>query len=100
MLVTRAYRFALDPTPAQARKLASHAGAARFAYNFGLALVKERLERRHAGEQAEVPWTLPALRREWNQASQRRGRAVVGTEQQGGCVFGAGWARCGAEGVL
>jgi hypothetical protein len=28
-----AYRFALDPTPAQARALASHAGAARAAFN-------------------------------------------------------------------
>ncbi|WP_162231704.1 helix-turn-helix domain-containing protein [Allosalinactinospora lopnorensis] len=31
--VTQAYRFALDPTPAQERELASHAGAARFAFN-------------------------------------------------------------------
>jgi len=66
MLVTQAYRFALDPTPAQKRKLASHAGAARFAYNFGLALVKELLGRRAGGEHVEVPWTPPALRREWN----------------------------------
>jgi putative transposase len=64
--ITQAYRFALDPTPAQRRKLASHAGAARFAHNFGLALVKERLDRRAAGEEVEVPWSLVALRREWN----------------------------------
>ncbi len=64
--VTQAYRFALDPTPAQERKLASHAGAARFAYNFGLALVKERLDARERGKEVEVPWSLPALRREWN----------------------------------
>jgi len=66
MLVTQAYRFALDPTPSQARKLASHAGAARFAYNFGLTLIKQRLDRRAGGGQVEVPWTLAALRREWN----------------------------------
>jgi putative transposase len=64
----QAYRFALDPTPAQERKLRSHAGAARFAYNFGLALVKARLEERAAGREVEVPWSLPALRREWNAA--------------------------------
>jgi hypothetical protein len=29
----RAYRFALDPTPAQTRVLASHCGAARKAFN-------------------------------------------------------------------
>jgi Helix-turn-helix domain len=66
MLVVQAYRFALDPTPAQERKLASHARAARFAYNFGLALVKELVARRRAGEELEVPWSLAALRREWN----------------------------------
>jgi putative transposase len=64
--VQQAYRFALDPTPAQERKLASHAGAARFAFNWGLALVKVRLERARNHEEVEVPWTLPALRREWN----------------------------------
>jgi len=29
----QAYRFALDPTPGQARALASHCGAARFSFN-------------------------------------------------------------------
>ncbi|CAN5538679.1 IS607 family element RNA-guided endonuclease TnpB [soil metagenome] len=64
MQVTQAYRFALDPTPAQQGKLASHCGGRRFAYNWGLGLVKSRLDARAAGE--SVPWTLPALRREWN----------------------------------
>ena len=86
MLITQAYRFALDPTSAQGRALASHAGAARFAYNWGLALVKDRLGRRARVRRAalveqlpdreverlarsvEVPWTLAALRREWNLA--------------------------------
>ena len=35
-----AYRLALDPTPAQERALWSHAGAARVAFNWGLARVK------------------------------------------------------------
>ncbi len=68
MLVTQAYRFALDPTPAQKGKLASHCGARRFAYNWGLALVKARLDERAAGGEVSVAWSLPALRREWNQA--------------------------------
>jgi putative transposase len=42
MVVRQAYRFALDPTPAQERALRSHAGAARFAYNWGLAKCQER----------------------------------------------------------
>jgi putative transposase len=64
--VCQAYRYALDPTPAQRRSLSSHAGAARVAHNFALGLVKDRLDRRACGEQVEVPWTLAALRREWN----------------------------------
>jgi IS605 OrfB family transposase len=68
MTVHQAYRFALAPTPRQQGQLASHTGAARFAYNWGLALVKERLDRRHAGEDVRVPWNLFELRREWNRA--------------------------------
>jgi putative transposase len=68
MLVTQAYRFALDPTPQQARAMASHCGAARFAFNWGLSLVKQRLDERTASPLASitVPWTLSALRLEWN----------------------------------
>ena len=33
--VRQAYRFALEPSPAQERALRSHAGAARFAWNWG-----------------------------------------------------------------
>jgi putative transposase len=71
MLVTQAYRFALDPTPRQRRALASHCGAARRAYNWALNLVKQRLDQRAAGLDVEVPWTLPALRREWNRAKDQ-----------------------------
>jgi putative transposase len=67
-IVYQAYRFALDPTPRQQGGLASHVGASRFAFNWGLALVKERLERRAAGEDVQVPWGLFELRREWNRA--------------------------------
>jgi putative transposase len=38
-----AYRFALDPTPAQERALRSHAGAARVAFNWGLGQSELRL---------------------------------------------------------
>jgi putative transposase len=64
----RAYRFALDPNDRQRSALASHCGAARFAFNWGLGLVKERLEGRESGSGARVPWSLPELRREWNRA--------------------------------
>ncbi|MGI8412881.1 MAG: IS607 family element RNA-guided endonuclease TnpB [Solirubrobacteraceae bacterium] len=89
MRVTQAYRFALDPTPAQERKLRSHCGASRFGYNWALGLVKARLDQRERVRlaarveqlpDAEVerlartvalPWTLAELRREWNAAKAR-----------------------------
>ena len=36
----QAFRFALDPTPAQVSLLESHCGAARFAFNHMLGVVK------------------------------------------------------------
>jgi putative transposase len=42
----RAFRFALDPTPRQAHMFASHAGGARFAYNWGNARIIEALDMR------------------------------------------------------
>jgi IS605 OrfB family transposase len=72
-----AYRFALDPTPAQARALASNAGAARVAFNWGLARVKANLGQREAEKSYRlaagdltppVSWSLYSLRRDWNAA--------------------------------
>lgn len=68
MRVLQAYLYVVDPTPAQARACRSHLGARRFAFNWGLALVKSRLDARERGEDVVVPRTLPALRREWNRA--------------------------------
>jgi len=44
----RAFMFALDPTDAQAEAFRSHCGAQRFAYNWGLALVRANMEQRAA----------------------------------------------------
>lgn len=44
----QAYRFALDPTPAQEAALASHCGAARYAYNYLLSRVKSVMDQRSA----------------------------------------------------
>lgn len=73
----QAYRFALDPTPRQARDLARHAGAARVAFNWGLAAVKANLGQREAERSYGIDeddltpsfgWSLYSLRRAWNQA--------------------------------
>jgi putative transposase len=58
-----AVKVRLDPTPRQERLMASHAGAARFAYNAGLAHVKEALDN---GESAD--WSHYGLIRWWNKS--------------------------------
>lgn len=74
--VLRAYRFALDPTPAQEQRLRSHCGAARFAYNHMLTLVKANLDQRTAERTYDIPdaeltppldWSFYSLRNQWNQ---------------------------------
>jgi putative transposase len=73
--VTQAYRFALDPTPAQVEALLSHAGGARFAYNVTLAAVKANLDQRGAERSYGISetdltpplgWSFQSLRNEWN----------------------------------
>ena len=70
-----AYRYALDPTPTQERALRSHAGAARVAFNWGLARVKANLDQRTAERSYGIPdtdltpsvgWSMYDLRRAWN----------------------------------
>lgn len=60
-MVLEAVKVALDPSPAQERLLLSHAGAARFAFNAGLAHVKAGID---AGVKPE--WSFYSLRRWWN----------------------------------
>src|ERR1039458_5219659 len=69
----QAYGFALDPTAAQQRALASHVGAARFASNWGLEQVRASMALRELElcmfDEVRTPllgWNLYALRREWN----------------------------------
>jgi putative transposase len=72
-----AYRYALDPTPAQERVLRSHAGAARVAFNWGLARVRAAMDQRAAeatyglsGDDLTpcLSWSLYSLRKDWNAA--------------------------------
>ncbi|MFF2087379.1 IS607 family element RNA-guided endonuclease TnpB [Nocardia sp. NPDC058176] len=72
----RACVFALSPTPSQARALQSHCGAQRFAYNWGLALVRAIIAQRDAERSygvtdsaltPHVNWSAYALRKRWNE---------------------------------
>ena len=75
--MNRAYRFALAPSPAQERMLRSHAGAARFAWNWGLARCRERYA-------AERKWYSAAeLHKLWNAGKRADpALALVGGELQ------------------
>jgi putative transposase len=78
--VTQAYRFALDPAPAQERMLRSHAGAARFAWNWGLVKCRERY-------QAEGKWhSAIELHRLWN-AEKKANPALAWWAQNSKCAY-------------
>ena len=88
VIVYQAFRFELCPNNLDRSALSSHAGAARFAYNWGLATVSAQMMayescrvlalRQGAGADEAKGWaravvgplfcTLPALRREWDRA--------------------------------
>jgi putative transposase len=77
LAVIHAYRFALDPTPRQTRDLPRHCGAARVAFDWGLARVKANLgqreaERSYGTADADLTpsfsWSMYAMRKAWNQA--------------------------------
>ena len=77
----RAFLFALDPTDAQAEAFRSHCGGQRFAYNWGLALIRANLEQRAAERTYDIPddqltepvgWSAYSLRRAWNEAKDSR----------------------------
>jgi putative transposase len=88
-----AFRFTLDVSPAQAAVLRRYVGAARFAYNQCLALVREGLDARSAGEDVRVPWTGFDLINAFNawKRSARAGRVFA--------VDGAGTATVVATGL-
>jgi putative transposase len=78
--VKLAYRFALDPTAAQQRALRSHAGAARFAWNWALARCRER----YAAERRWYSGT--ELHRLWN-AAKKAGPALGWWGENSKCCY-------------
>jgi putative transposase len=78
--VNQGYRFALNPTAAQERLLRSHAGAARFAWNWGLAKCQERYA-------AEGMWYLAVdLTNLWN-AEKKADPALSWWVENSKCVY-------------
>ncbi|MFD7446307.1 IS607 family element RNA-guided endonuclease TnpB [Streptomyces sp. NPDC059909] len=75
--VVQAYKFALDPNAGQGAALRSHCGAARTAYNWAVGWVTASWWQRRAEETYGIgadeltqwrPWSLPALRKAFNEA--------------------------------
>jgi putative transposase len=68
--VARGWRFEVETTTlAQRPRIAQHFGGRRFAYNWALAQVKANLHARAADPSVPpLAWTLPTLRKAWNQA--------------------------------
>lgn len=96
--VLQAYQFALDPTPEQQAVLSSHCGAARFAYNWGLARVKAVLDQRSAERSYDIAadqltpamsWSAYSLRKAFN-AAKDEVAPWWGGELQGSLRLGAG----------
>ena len=80
MKVTQAYKFALDPSPAQERALRSHAGASRFGWNWGLAKCGERY-------QAEGKWySAMDLHKMWNE-TKRADPALAWWRENSKCAY-------------
>jgi putative transposase len=97
-LIEQAYRFALAPTTDQERFLDACAGASRFFYNWGLALVETRLRLRRAyGPSVCVPWSYKELCSEFakvkDEVAPWRSEVVVGSQQAGLEALGAGLRR-------
>ena len=73
------FRFCLDPTVEQYEVLARHAGAARFAFNQCLRMVKTALTQHRTDPDIEVPWTGFDLINTFNawKKSEAAGRVFV-----------------------
>jgi putative transposase len=88
-VIQQALRFALAPTVEQQQFLGACAGASRFWFNQGLALVKQRLDERAAGAEVDVPWSCKSLCVAFrgnaikNQLAPWRGEVVTGSYQAG-----------------
>ena len=90
MMVTQAFRYELDPTVRQRRLLARSAGTARYAFNWGLALCKARLEAKQP-----VP-SAAALHRRWNAEKPQRSR-VYGVSKCWHCATWTAPSRTSGE---
>ncbi|MFF3984676.1 IS607 family element RNA-guided endonuclease TnpB [Streptomyces sp. 900105755] len=103
--VVQAFRFALDPNAAQERSLRSHCGAARAAYNWAVGWVEASWWQRRAEETYGVPeagltqwrpWSLPSLRKAFNEAKHTGPRFASWWEENSKEAYNTGLANAAA----
>ena len=103
--VVQAFRFALDPNAAQEAALRSHCGAARAAYNWAVAWVESSWWQRKAEESYGIaeerltqwrPWSLPALRKAFNEGKHTDPRFVAWWEDNSKEAYSTGLANAAA----
>ena len=103
--VVQAFRFALDPNASQEHALRSHCGAARAAYNWAVGWVTASWRQRRAEEtygvaEAELtqwrPWSLPSLRKAFNQAKHTDPRFSAWWEENSKEAYNTGLANASA----
>jgi putative transposase len=101
----QAYRFALDPNARQEAALRSHCGAARADYNWAVGWVEaswwqRRAEATYGIPDAELtpwrPWSLPALRKEFNQAKHTDPRFADWWDENSKEAYSTGLANAAA----
>ncbi|MFI9362024.1 IS607 family element RNA-guided endonuclease TnpB [Kitasatospora sp. NPDC053057] len=103
--VVQAYRFALDPNAEQDGRLRSHCGAARAAYNWAVSWVEASWWQRKAEESYDIPeaeltewrpWSLPALRKVFNEVKKTDPRFADWWEENSKEAYSTGLANAAA----
>ncbi|MER5602618.1 IS607 family element RNA-guided endonuclease TnpB [Streptomyces sp. NPDC002265] len=103
--VVQAFRFALDPNASQEAALRSHCGAARAAYNWAVGWVTASWRQRRAEESYGIaeelltpwrPWSLPALRKAFNEAKHTDLRFSAWWEENSKEAYSTGLANASA----
>ncbi|MEH0424265.1 IS607 family element RNA-guided endonuclease TnpB [Streptomyces sp. B21-083] len=103
--VVEAFRFALDPNASQEAALRSHCGAARAAYNWAVGWVEASWWQRRAEESYGVPeagltkwrpWSLPALRKAFNEGKHTDPRFAAWWEENSKEAYSTGLANAAA----
>lgn len=103
--VVQAFRFALDPDASQEHALRSHCGAARAAYSWAVGWVEASWWQRRAEESYGVaeeqltqwrPWSLPALRKAFNEGKHTDPRFAAWWEENSKEAYSTGLANAAA----